>query len=277
MKIIDTHLHLVDQHRFSYPWLGNAPALNRNWSAENYFAEASRLGIEQALHMEVDVADEHMLAETEAMLQATPRIAGAIAAARPEQAGFAQHLERLAVLSGVKGVRRILHTVPDELSRSSLFAENVRRLPESGFTFDLCLRADQLTPIGTELVDKAPEVQFILDHCGVPDIAGGAFEIWRDGITSIAQRPNVVVKLSGIVAYCAPDWTVQTLRPYFDHIVQSFGFDRMVWGSDHPVCTTTATLTRWVVATNALLTDAGETERSAVLHRNAQRIYRLNT
>ena len=276
MKILDTHLHLVDLHRFSYPWLGNAPALNRNWSAESYFAEASELGIEQALHMEVDVAESDMLAESTHMLGVHPRIAGAIAAGRPEKPGFAEHLERLATLGGVKGVRRILHTVPDEVSRTELFAENIQRLPQFGFSFDLCLRADQLT-IGAELLDKAPDVQFILDHCGVPDIAGGAFELWRDGISAMAERPNLVVKLSGIVAYAAPDWTVETLRPYFDHVVASFGFERMVWGSDHPVCTTTADLTRWVEATHALLSGANEVEKSAVLHRNAERIYRVGT
>jgi predicted TIM-barrel fold metal-dependent hydrolase/L-rhamnose mutarotase len=274
MRIVDTHLHLVYLDQFTYPWLGGSPALNRQWDVADYFKEAGRLGIETALHMEVDVAEDDMEAETRFVLGAHPQIGGAIAAARPEYPTFAAHLNRLAALPGVKGIRRILHTQPDDLSRSALFAENIRRLAEPGLSFDLCVLARQL-PIGRALAVKCPEVHFVLDHCGVPDIAGGGLDPWREEIRRIAELPNVASKISGVVAYAGQNWTVETLRPYVEHVIECFGWDRVVWGSDHPVCTQTASLTRWVEATRALIAGASPSEQARLLHRNAERIYRL--
>jgi predicted TIM-barrel fold metal-dependent hydrolase len=274
MRILDTHLHLVYLDRFSYPWLDGEPALKRQWPVESYFAEAAALGIEQALHMEVDVAEREMEDETRFVLNLDGRIAGAIAAARPEHVDFPRHLERLASIPGVRGIRRILHTQPDGLSEGDIFVGNLRRLAAHGLSFDLCLLARQL-PLGVDLARKCPDVQFVLDHCGVPDVAGEALDPWRDHIGRLAALPNVAAKISGIVAYARPDWTVADLRPFVEHVIGSFGWDRVVWGSDHPVCTRTATLARWVEATRTLIAGASEDEQAGLLHRNAERIYRI--
>ena len=275
MRIVDTHLHLVYPDKFSYPWLSGAPAINKPWTIESYLAEATPLGIETALHMEVDVSEEQMEDETHFMLDGlSPKIGGAIAAARPEHIDFPRHLERLAAWPGVKGVRRILHQSPDDLSRGELFAANLRRLSQYGLNFDLCMRADQLL-IGRELVAKCPDVQFVLDHCGVPDIAGGKYDLWAANLKRIAEMPNVVCKVSGILAYAKPDWTIDDIRPYFEHVIACFGWDRVVWGSDHPVVTLTANLTRWVETTKALIAGASADEQAKLLSRNAERIYRL--
>lgn len=274
MRIVDTHLHLVYQDRFSYPWFAATPPLNRNWTADAYFAAAEALGIEAALHMEADVVETDMEAETRFVLGAHPRIAGAIAAARPESHGFAAHLERIRATAGIKGVRRVLHQSPDELSGTALFAENVRRLGAAGLAFDLCVLARQL-PIGRALVEKCPGTQFVLDHCGVPDIAGKGLDPWRDDIRKLAQSPNVAAKISGIVAYAGADWTVDDLKPYVEHVIASFGWDRVVWGSDHPVCTLTADLGRWVAAIRELVAGASTDEQEKLFFRNAERIYRL--
>ena len=156
MAIVDTHLHLVYPERFSYPWLSGAPAINKPWTAEGYFAEAEALGIEAALHMEVDVAEEDIEAETRFMTRVHPKVVGAIAAGRPESADFPEWLEIANTIGGVKAIRRILHTSPNELSQTSLFAENVRRLQAYDMAFDLCVRADQLLPVGKPLIEKAP-------------------------------------------------------------------------------------------------------------------------
>ena len=273
MRILDTHLHLVYPDRFSYPWLSGAPAINRPWTAEAYFAEAVPLGIESALHMEVDVAEADIMAESEFVLT-LPRIAGAIAACRPEAMNFVDQIEQLSRHAHIKGVRRILHQAPDDLSQSDLFVENIRHLPDYDLSFDLCVRADQL-PIGQMLAERAPDVTFILDHCGVPDVTGAVLDPWREHIARISRLPNVNAKISGIVAYSGPAWTVDTIRPYVEHVIDSFGWDRVVWGSDHPVCTLTANLTRWVNATKELIAGAGKDEQARLLHRNAERIYRI--
>lgn len=274
MRIIDTHLHLVYQDHFTYPWIQTVDKLNKQFSAEDYFAEGEPLGIDRALHMEVDVINKQMEAETDFVLQCHPNVIGAIAAARPESDGFAAHIERLAQKPGVKGIRRILHTPSDDLSQNDKFAENLKRLSAHNLNFDLCLRADQL-PIGMALADKCPDVQFVMDHCGVPKVAEKELDPWRTYITDMAKRPNVAAKISGIVAYAGEDWTVDDLRPFAEHVIESFGWDRVVWGSDHPVCTLTADLTRWVAATHDIIAGASEAEKAKLLHQNAERIYRI--
>ena len=274
MRILDTHLHLVYPDRFTYSWLDGVPAIRRPWSVEDYFAEARDLGVTSALFMEVDVADDQRLAEADFMADLHPDLIGVIASARPEQEGFAAELEALAARPHVKGIRRILHEAPDDLSRSALFAENIGRLARHDLTFDLCVRDDQLA-IGRALVRTSPNVQFVLDHCGIPRISKGVLDPWRDEIRQLAAYLNVAAKISGVVAYSGEAWTVDDLRPYVEHVIEQFGWDRVVWGSDHPVCCLTANLTRWVQATRTLLKSCSEDEQARLLHRNAERIYRV--
>lgn len=274
MRIVDTHLHLVHMDRFTYPWLAGAGSLNRAWPAETYAAEAEKLGIEAALHMEVDVAEADMEAETRHALDVHPVVVGAIAACRPESPDFPAYLDRLSALGGVKGFRRILHTSPNELSQGELFRANLRRLADKHLPFDLCVLSKQL-PVGRELVESCPGVQFVLDHCGMPDVAARALDPWRREIKALAALPNVAAKISGIVAYAAPDWTTADLRPFAEHIIECFGWDRVVWGSDYPVLTLTADLGRWVAATKEIVATASPDEQSKLFHRNAERLYRL--
>lgn len=277
--IVDSHLHLIDLAALRYPWLASAAALNRTFSHDDYAREARRAGIKAALHMEVDVAEADIEAETKHVEALSRRegslLRGAIAACRPEQQGFAAYLERVKADPFVKGFRRVLHVMPDDLSESALFRENIRRIAGSGLTFDLCVLPRQMGQ-AIALVDLAPDVQFILDHCGVPDVKGGVLEPWRGQIAELARRPNVVGKISGVVAYAEPEtWTVETIRPYVEHTIESFGWDRVVWGSDWPVCTLGGGLSSWVAATHALLAGASAGEREKLLSANAKRLWRL--
>jgi predicted TIM-barrel fold metal-dependent hydrolase len=272
IPIIDTHLHLIYPDRVSYPWLAGS-SLDRPWPVESYWEEAKALGIEAALHMEVDVAEADIEAETR-FVTTLPGIAGAIAACRPEHADFPAQLERLAAIPGVRGLRRILHESPDDLSQTELFAENLRRLPAYDLTFDLCVRHDQLA-VGEALVRRCPDVTFILDHCGAQSIDLRDPGNWRDNLASIARLPNLNAKISGIMAYAGPGWTLDAIRPYIEHVIDCFGWDRIVWGSDHPVVTRGGSLTEWVGATREIISGASDAEQQKLLNANARRIYRL--
>jgi predicted TIM-barrel fold metal-dependent hydrolase len=275
--IFDTHLHLIDRSKLRYPWLIDTPELDSDWGYQAYDDVARRIGITGALHMEVDVDPADIDAETGlvAGLMAEPQslICGAISAARPESAGFASWLEQVDT-SVVKGLRRVLHVVPDSVSQPPIFAENLRRLGPLGLPFDICALARQL-PLARALVDACPDTQFVLDHCGVPDIAGGGYAPWAAEISLLAQRPNLHAKISGITAYTGGEWNLATLRPYVEHIVTSFGWDRVVWGSDSPVCTLHSNLEQWVATTHALLSGTSEDEKAQLLHRNARRLWRI--
>ncbi len=277
--IIDTHLHVIDRTALHYPWLAGVPALDRDFPYETYRREAERVGIAQALHMEVDVDPADIDAETRyvAGLEKRPEslIVGAIAACRPEDPGFDATLAAAKADPLVKGLRRVLHVMPDELSEAPAFRANIARLAGSGLTFDFCVLPRQIGRAAA-LADLAPGATFVLDHCGVPDIRSGDAAAWRAAITDIARRPNVTAKISGVVAYADPaDWTVATLRPYVEHTIESFGWDRVVWGSDWPVCTLGGGLSAWVAATHALLEGVSADERAALLSGNAKRLWRL--
>ncbi|WP_137154734.1 amidohydrolase [Rhizobium sp. FKL33] len=277
--IIDTHLHIVDQQALAYPWLAGAGALNRNALYEDYAREARRLGIEAVLHMEVDVAEEDIEKESDYVASVAARdgslLVGAIAACRPEHADFAAYLDRALQNPVIKGFRRVLHVMPDELSEGAIFRDNISRLKGTGLTFDLVVKPHQLKKAAA-LADLNPDIQFILDHCGVPDIKGGGYDLWRTEMTEVAKRPNITGKLSGIVAYTDTEtWTLDDIRPYAEHTIRSFGFDRMVWGSDWPVCTLAGTLSTWVAATHALLEGVSAEDKAKLLSGNARRIWRL--
>ena len=275
MRIIDTHLHLIYLDRFTYDWLDREPPqLKQQWDAESYFAEAERLGIEAALHMEVDVPVDQIDDENAFVLSRDPRVVGAISNARPESADFAAHLERLAAEPRIRGIRRLLQSAPDDLSRGRLFRDNLNRLAPLGLTFDICIRPWQLG-VARELAADCPDVQFVLDHCGNPPIASGDISKWRTDLAALAELPNVAGKISGILIHAPHDWTPDTLRPTIDHMIESFGWDRVVFGSDRPVLTLNGTLARWVEALNDLLSGASTDERSKLFHRNAERIYGL--
>ncbi len=277
--MIDSHLHLIYRDRLAYPWLADAPPLNADFTHDAYAREARRLGISGALHMEVDVAEQHMGQETALIDELAgdddSLLVGMIAACRPESAAFPAYLETAKANTLVRGFRRVLHVMPDDLSEGALFRENIRRLSGSGLTFDLCVLPHQIEK-AIALADLAPEVSFVLDHCGVPDIKGGGFDVWKSPVAEIGRRENVTVKLSGLPAYGAQDWTLENLKPYFAHVVESFGFERMVWGSDWPVCTLGGGLSTWVAATHALFSGVSPENKACVLSKNAGKLWNLD-
>lgn len=278
MHLVDTHLHLWDLRQFPYSWCAGVPSLNRSFLLADYRAAIRDTGIAKAVFMECDVDAPHALAEARLVQQLADTdalIGGIVAAARPESADFRPHLAELVRLPKLRGIRRVLHTQPDDLCLDPLFAEHLRLLPQHGLTFDLCALPRQL-PHARVLVGRCPDVTFILDHCGIPDVKGRTFEPWRADIARLAEHPNVHCKVSGLVAYAdAATWTVDDLRPWFDRVVACFGWERLVWGGDWPVCTLSAPLAGWVEATRQLTAQATAAQRARLFHLNAEKLYRV--
>src|SRR5882672_4962309 len=263
MEIIDTHQHLWDLDQFPYSWTPGRPALNRSFRPGDYDEATRDLTIAKSVHVEADVDENFILEETLHVLSLARSddnpIAGVVAAARPEYDGFREYIERIAGHRLLKGVRRILHTEPDHLSAATTFVENVRSLEDYGLTFDVCVLARQL-PQAINLVKRCPKVEFILDHCGNPnlrsDAGGGEVDEWREHLREISGLPNIVCKISGIVVNTdltgPTKWTAETLRPAVDHVIACFGWDRVMFGSDWPVCVLAASFKQWVEALSLL-------------------------
>ena len=147
IQIIDTHQHLWDLNRFGYSWTASIPKLNRSFLMSDYLAAATELPpnvrIIKSVHVEADVDEEFHADETEWILSLAEQpdnpLSGVVANCRPESADFRVRLEPFLGHPNLKGLRRVLHTQPDELSTARLFVDNLRTLPKLGLTFDLCL------------------------------------------------------------------------------------------------------------------------------------------
>lgn len=281
MQIVDTHQHLWDLDLLSYSWTARSPHFNRSFRVSDYAEATQGIEVIKSVHVEADIDESHMLAETRYILGLAERddnpITGVVAAARPEHDGFREYLDQIAGHPNLKGVRRILHVVPDDVSTTLRFVENVRLLEEYGLSFDLCVLARQL-PLAINLVKQCPNVSFILDHCGNPDIKNRDYEAWRSGMAELASYPSVLAcKVSGIVVNTdTPNWAVEDLRPAVEGVIETFGWDRVMFGSDWPVCTLAASFKQWFEALNFLTKDASEENRQKLFRENAERVYRLS-
>src|SRR5688500_12250451 len=204
--------------------------------------------------MEVDLAPEQQREEAEYVLELCARedhlMAAAVISGRPAAAGFAEYIRPLAAEPCIKGVRQVLHGPGTERGYclQPEFVRGIRLLGELGLSFDLCLRSPELGD-GVTLVDQCPGTRFILDHCGNPDVQSADLSQWASDLSALAGRPNVVCKVSGIVASAKPaEWTAADLASIVNHVLAEFGPDRVMFGGDWPVCTRAATLRQWVQA-----------------------------
>lgn len=276
MEFIDTHQHLIFRNRFTYEWTKGIPALAKgDFTTSDYGALTDNKGIVGTLFMETAVDDENYKAEARFVseLVGSDGMLGQIASCRPEEdVGFDAWLDECRNLS-VVGFRRILHVMPDELSQSSNFRANVKKIGKEGLPFEICVLARQL-PIAADLARSCDRQRFVLNHCGVPDIAGEAFESWAADIAKVAELSHVMVKLSGLTAYCKPGTaTKATLLPWVNHIIETFGSERIVWGGDWPVVNLGSGLEEWISITRELLEDLSPDEQAAISQENARTVY----
>jgi L-fuconolactonase len=293
LPIIDTHQHLWDLNKFRLAWTDAAPSLARSYLTDDYLAATAGLNVVKAIYMEVDVDPAQQVAEAEYIIDLCERddnpTVAAVISGRPAHSEFGDYIRRFQGSPYIKGVRQVLHGpgTPAGYCLQPQFVQSVQLLGELGLRYDLCLRPAELGD-AVKLVDQCPGTQFILDHCGNANfyiVAGetpndGAAphtrQQWLDDIAALAERPNVVCKISGIIASARPDdWTATDLAPTINHCLDSFGPDRVIFGGDWPVCTLGAPYAAWVNALNMVIRTRTEEAQRKLFHDNAVRIYGL--
>ena len=280
ISLLDTHQHLVYREKASYGWTKDIPPLAEgNFTLDDYKSLTEGLGIGGTLFMETGVDDPDYQQETRFVKSLADNsdngMIGLISSIRPESdEAFENWLEE-TIEMGVVGYRRILHVMPDDMSQSDIFRNNVRKIGVSGKTFDICFLPGQL-PVACELAKACENTKLILNHCGVPDIAGNGLDPWRQDIKALAQIPNVICKLSGLMAYCAPGTSsLEKIEPYVDHVLNCFGPNRMVWGSDWPVVNLAKGLPEWIAVTRKILGKLSADEASSIAYGTAQIVYKV--
>jgi L-fuconolactonase len=281
IPIIDAHVHLWNPHQFNMPWLEDVTALRRPFGLQEYREQTRHLPIVGMVYVEVGVDPREALSEAHHVVelaQEEPRLQSIVAAA-PVELGAAVrgHLEALIALSPlVKGVRRNIQdeTEPDFCLRPD-FVEGVRLLAEYGLSFDLCIRHWQL-PSVVELVRRCPDSIFILDHLGKPDIKQRLLEPWQSNLRALAELPNVACKISGMVTEANQlSWQPADLEPFIDMVLESFGEERVLFGSDWPVALLASSYQRWYQTLQALTARLPIAARRRLWAENAQRLYRI--
>ena len=276
MQFIDTHQHLILRDHIGYAWTAGVPALaTGDFTVADYQKLTAGKGIAATIFMEtgVDDADYQTEARVVAGLIGQGGMKAQIASCRPEtDVGFEDWLAECEDL-GVHGFRRILHEISDDLSQTPTFRRNLRKIGAKGLPFDLCFLARQL-PIAFNLARACDDHILVLDHCGVPDIAGGAYDPWARDIAEIATLPHMRLKLSGITRYCAPGTaTVAVLQPWVDHVIACFGPERIMWGGDWPVVNLGSGLPGWLDMTRELLAGLSTAEQTAIASGTAMSVY----
>ena len=278
--ILDAHVHLWDPTRFHYPWLDGIPALRRPFLPADYTAACGPVTVDAMVFMQCETAFAQALDEARwvsALAKEEPRLRAIIPWAPLEQGEDSRaHLEALAGLPLVKGVRRLIQSETDpEFCLQPGFVKGVQTLARFGFTFDLCISHRQLANT-IKLVRQCPAVTFILDHIGKPDIKNRRREPWEQELRELARLPNVACKLSGLVTEAdVAQWTPQDLKPYIDHVLTCFGFDRVLFGGDWPVVTLASPSPRWVSARDWAIAGCAAEDQKKLFYRNAIRLYRI--
>ena len=277
-KIIDTHHHLWDTDQLPYPWLDGFELLQQKYTLQDYRDAIGELNVVKSVHVEGDPAETHAVQEAEWLtdIAETDGMIGAIVAAAPlEKQDVESILEQLVEFDLVVGIRRMAWHNPDnQFYASPELIAGVRSLAKYDLSFDLCAKHDQLHA-AIELVKSTPNVRHAVNHCGGPNIKDGEFEPWATHMSELAAFENVYCKVSGIVTTASENWTTEELKPYIRHLVDVYGFDRLMFGSDWPVCTLAAEYHAWFEALMACIGDASDSENNRFFYENALAFYRL--
>ncbi len=292
LPIVDTHQHLWDLTKFRLPWVESSPVLNRSFLTKDYLKVSRGLNVVKAVYMEVAVDPTQLVAEAEHVIALSKRTdnptVAAVIGGRPAAEGFREYISRFKGNPYVKGVRQVLFQNRG-LCVSGAFMRGIRLLGEYGMSFDLCMPAGQLSD-GAKLVESCPGTRFIVDHCGnadpkafrsAPDTERKARpshdpDQWRRDMARLAKAKNTVCKISGIIAQAAKDsWQAEDLAPIINHCLDTFGPDRVMFGSDWPVCTRVATYRQWVTALKEVVQGRSYEHRRKLFHDNAVRFYGL--
>ncbi|MEV6751178.1 amidohydrolase family protein [Streptomyces sp. NPDC051214] len=278
--LVDAHHHVWDLSVRDQEWItGDALApIRRNFSLADLLPEARAAGVTATVLVQtVTVAEE--TPEFLALAAGSDLVAGVVGWTDLTSPDVADALAETRELPGGQHLVGIRHQVQGEPDPQWLLRPDVRRglaaVGAAGLAYDLVVLPHQLVAC-VEAARGHPELTFVLDHLGKPPIASGALEPWATAVRSLAALPNTVCKLSGLVTEADPrTWTVDDLRPYADTVLDAFGPDRLMFGSDWPVCTLAASYAEVVDAARKLTDSLTESERADLFAGTAARVYRL--
>jgi len=280
-SLIDTHVHFWDPAELRYDWIVGSAVLDQTYRPERLPRQGADWQLEGLVMVQAECAHDQAQAEVawvSGLAAQHPFVRGMVAFAPLEQGERArEHVAWLSQQPLVKGVRRLIQEEGPGFAVQPDFVRGVALLADYGLSFDLCIRHYQLRDT-IALVRQCPAVSFVLDHIGKPDIQHRLLDPWRAELAELASLPNVVCKLSGLVTEADHQhWQPADLRPYIEHVLEVFGPERVMYGSDWPVATLAARYEQWVEALAQATAGLPEAAQRKLWVENARAFYRLAT
>ncbi|MCP4313849.1 MAG: amidohydrolase family protein [Bacteroidetes bacterium] len=287
IPVIDTHVHLWDLDMLKLRWV--RPPLDRDFLMDDYLKAVSGQNVVKSIYMEVGAPPEirELEAEWALGLCSDPdnSMVAAVIAKDPTDEDFAAYMQGFEGNKYLKGIRYFFSSGSEIIEERVI--QNIRLLGEMGYSFDLGIPPRWL-PMGIRLVDACPGTHFVLNHCGTADPmaffpADKQFrepehgrDEWIRDMESIAQRPNVICKISGIAAH-VPDYplTAEDLTPIINHCLDQFGPDRVVFAGDWPVVLRNMPLASWIHTLKEVVAMRPMEEQRKLFHDNAEKFYSL--
>ena len=278
---VDAHQHYWRLDRGDYGWLTPAlAAIYRDFGPADLAPHLAAYGIEHTVLVQAAPTE----AETRYLLElatATPSVAGVVGWIDMEAGDAPQRIARLAEVPKLVGLRPMIHEIPDPLwMLIPRLAPAYAAIIRAGLVFDALVRPVHLAPLLT-LVERYPDLQVVIDHGAKPDIARWSagdsdFADWAGKMRRLGGQASVVCKTSGLVTEATPGWKADDLTPYLDVLLDAFGPDRLLFGSDWPVVDLAGGYAGWADALLAWLQNRLSPQaRASVLGGNAERIYKL--
>jgi len=271
---IDAHQHFWNYSPQEYGWIDESmSAIRRDFLPKDLVPELDRANFDGS----VAVQTRQTLEETRWLLdlaERSERILGVVGWADLRSPGIRSQLATLATNPKLVGIRHIVQSEPDDrfLLRPEFMA-GIAALEEFDLPYDILIYTKHLS-VAAEFVERFPRQRFVLDHMAKPPIKAGEIESWADGIRRIASFPNVYCKLSGLVTEADWNaWTPGQIRPYIEVAFAAFGSERLMIGSDWPVCLVAGSYSHVTSLIFDFLDSRSEGERDAVLGGNAQRFW----
>ncbi|MFE5081527.1 amidohydrolase family protein [Streptomyces mirabilis] len=277
---VDAHHHVWDLSVRDQDWITGPELqpLRRDFGVADLAPQARAAGVDRTVLVQTITVREET-PEFLALAARSELIAGVVGWTDLTRPDVADELARLRELPGGRHLKGIRHQVQGETDPEWLLRPDVRvglaAVAEAGLVYDLVVLPHQL-PACVRAAADHPGLTFVLDHLGKPPIATGALNPWATAVRALAELPNTVCKLSGMVTEADhAKWTVDGLRPYADTVLDAFGPGRLMFGSDWPVCTLAASYGQVVDAAEELTGGLGAEERAEVFGGTATRVYRL--
>jgi L-fuconolactonase len=279
--LVDSHQHFWDLAAHDQPFLrlpGNEPLL-RDFTEAELRPQAAAAGVTATVVVQT-VTEPGETPEFLALADGSDLVAGVVGWVDLQADDVTDALAALQDRPDGDWLRGIRHPVliepdPDWLRRPAV-QRGITAVGVAGLCYDLVLPSSVL-PAAADAIAACPDVVFVLDHLGNPELGPQPDEQWADSIRQLAASPNTFCKLSGMLAEPAPDGSsgVAHLRPYYEIVLHAFGPDRLMFGSDWPPCTVTSSYGEVVNAAQALIADLSAAERFAIMAGTARRVYRL--